>query len=363
MNLIDLLKRKDRALAAPAEGLEIGVLACDGVKMSGVHWPVGARLELRGFLAFDELRGWPRELGWSVTCKAPLLRKCGAAGLRAWIAGLLPEPIPVAATDAEAGRWRTVRFDWPLALLEPADPSLRLEVHGEAGASLFLGVCEAVDLRKPILALARGQGIEIGPGMSPQVLPGPAVDVRYLERTTLTQWQDLYSKGGATPRPDLERLWQRYIVGDAQRLDGIADASQDFIFSSHVFEHLANPLGTLAAWHARLRPGGHVLGVVPDAHSCFDLRQPLSTAAEWHEEWSAGIWDCQQRHYEKWCRYTAPNLTPERLRAASYSIHAHYYTPATFATLLQHAVERLGYRSFHIHSLRNNKDFTWALRK
>lgn len=52
--------------------------------------------------------------------------------------------------------------------------------------------------------------------------------------------------------------------GDAQHLEGVADACVDFVHSSHCLEHLVDPREGLANWVRVVRPGGHLVIVVPD---------------------------------------------------------------------------------------------------
>lgn len=234
----------------------------------------------------------------------------------------------------------------------------------DEGAYCVLGVSEAVDLRAPIREFARGSGIEIGPGHQPQIQNGKGVDVRYIEQATYEEWVEKYrviSRSHKT-RAELDTLWRRYIIADAQRLEPIPDGTLDFIFSSHVFEHFVNPIKTFENWRRKLRAGGYVIGIVPDAHNCFDLRQPLSNESDWRLEYEEDSWGYKQRHYEKWCRYTAPWTTAESVQARNYSIHAHFYTPETFTRLLEIAISEFGFTAHHIQAVRNNKDFGWLLR-
>jgi len=55
--------------------------------------------------------------------------------------------------------------------------------------------------------------------------------------------------------------------GDAELLTGIPDASQDFIYASHVLEHLKHPRLALQNWWSRLRGGGFLLLSVPEEDS------------------------------------------------------------------------------------------------
>ena len=52
--------------------------------------------------------------------------------------------------------------------------------------------------------------------------------------------------------------------GDAQFLATVADASYNFVHSSHCLEHLLNPVESLQHWLRVLKPGGHLIAMVPD---------------------------------------------------------------------------------------------------
>lgn len=52
--------------------------------------------------------------------------------------------------------------------------------------------------------------------------------------------------------------------GDAQLLATVPDASLDFAHSSHCLEHLRDPREALKHWLRVLRPGGHLVVMIPD---------------------------------------------------------------------------------------------------
>jgi SAM-dependent methyltransferase len=358
VNLLDLVKRKDRAVLEVGAGVEPIVHRAGSTSMHSLRIPAGERLRIGELLSFGVMKAPPRLPGWSLAAVTPgALRltldvEFGGRRFAVWSG----------AVDARAGDWTPVRCDWPVQLAAGGDAVLHVTAGGPAGSAVALGISEVVDLRGPVLALAKGDGIEIGPGTNPLVSPASDVRVRYLERYPVEEWSRLYPKTRLEDIPQRVRdLWCHYVVGDAQRLECVADASIDFVFSSHVFEHLVNPLGTLAVWRAKLRPGGRVLGVTPDANHCFDLRQPLSTAADWERERQRGTFDCEDHHYEKWVRWTEPRVTVESLKQRGYSVHVHYYTARSFADLLDLAVRDHGYRGHHIRSTPNHKDFAWVL--
>lgn len=52
--------------------------------------------------------------------------------------------------------------------------------------------------------------------------------------------------------------------GDAQLLATIADNSLDFVHSSHCLEHMRDPKEALHHWLRVLKPGGHMVILIPD---------------------------------------------------------------------------------------------------
>src|SRR5688500_12829274 len=51
--------------------------------------------------------------------------------------------------------------------------------------------------------------------------------------------------------------------GDANRLDGIADNTYDFVYSSHCLEHLQYPHDAVLNWFRVVKPGGYLIICVP----------------------------------------------------------------------------------------------------
>lgn len=331
--------------------------------MHSLRLPAGCSVRIGELLAFDEMRVPPRWIGWAATVAAP---SRGHVVLQIAVdfgPGLRTEVVATMSLgQADAERWTPLRCNWPLLHGTFTNAHLVLTVTGAPGTGIVLGISDAVDLRGPVMALVKGSGIEIGPGMNPQIFPSRDIEVRYLEQYVVEDWARIYPKQELDQVPAKVRaLWQNYVTGNAQQLETVDDASLDFVFSSHVFEHLVNPLGTLEVWKRKLRPGGRVLGVTPDAHNCFDLRQPLSSVPDWLGEHERAQWTLEERHYERWVRYTEPRTTVQSLKDRGYSVHVHYYTPITFGQLLDLAVHRLGFQGFDIRSTPNNKDFAWAL--
>ncbi|MGB3298465.1 MAG: methyltransferase domain-containing protein [Phormidesmis sp.] len=214
--------------------------------------------------------------------------------------------------------------------------------------------------REEVLALCQGKGLELGPGPRPQVLPSHQVDVNYIEQSAPEDWERLYNDTGNYQVDP--KLWSRYQIGEACDLP-VAHNSLDFIFSSHVFEHLANPLGHLKHWGTKLKANGKVLCVVPDLAGCKDYVYRPSPMREILDEQASGDMEPTLEHYARWAKYRRPGKDPEEFYKAKRSIHVHYYTDWNIKEVLQYAVENLGYAWFDIRYVPNHKDFYFVLSK
>lgn len=65
------------------------------------------------------------------------------------------------------------------------------------------------------------------------------------------------------PRMGTVRIWD-LADGDAELMEGVGDATFDFVHSSHCLEHLNDPVQGLENWFRILKPGGYLVVTVPD---------------------------------------------------------------------------------------------------
>jgi predicted SAM-dependent methyltransferase len=84
---------------------------------------------------------------------------------------------------------------------------------------------------------------------------------------------------GNTFRYSADRPPGYQYVAEGVNLVEIDDCSYDFILSSHMLEHTANPLGALRAWNRVLKRNGALILLVPDKQWTFDHRRPITTMA------------------------------------------------------------------------------------
>jgi len=69
------------------------------------------------------------------------------------------------------------------------------------------------------------------------------------------------------------------IVARAEELP-LADSSVDFVLTSHVLEHMWNPVLALREWRRVTRPGGFCFAIIPHPDRTFDRGRATTTLAE-----------------------------------------------------------------------------------
>lgn len=79
----------------------------------------------------------------------------------------------------------------------------------------------------------------------------------------------------------------KVIINDATDLTAVQDASYDFVFASHVLEHIANPIKALLEWKRAIIPGGYIILILPNKEFTFDHKRnitPFSTILAQYEK-------------------------------------------------------------------------------
>jgi SAM-dependent methyltransferase len=160
-----------------------------------------------------------------------------------------------------------------------------------------------------------------------------------------TVWHSLDTAEGY--RPEGARRGDLHVI-ESVDLDSLADERYDAVLSSHVLEHIANPLRALAAWRRVTRPGGHVLIVLPHMAGTFDHRRPLTPLAHMIEDFERNVGEDDLTHLEETLRLhdrardvdaVDPSEWEEarRRNTATRLIHHHTFTTASALALLDRA--------------------------
>jgi SAM-dependent methyltransferase len=124
----------------------------------------------------------------------------------------------------------------------------------------------------------KGLGIEIGAHR----LPVPGISPVYIDR--------FVEFAGEPCLVD--------VVSDAIHLP-FPPGSLDYIVSSHLIEHLPNPLLALQEWHSLLKKGGVLYMVVPDARFTFDHMRERTSLEHLVEDYERGCNECDPTHIDE----------------------------------------------------------------
>jgi len=350
LNLFHLLNRRDQNLKVVGDVIMAKYIRLDEL-WRGLDLAEGSAFTIPDVRRFVNFRSFPAHCGWMVETNGELEVK---------VAFLDHASGEERSSRVYSGPFQPLMLPWPHEV--PGALDLQVSVvdggRGKSKGKVFIANHRALS-RQWLFDAAVGKGVEIGPGPQPQILPGDGVDVSFLEQMPPENWNRLYNGGGKFPvRPE---LWKNYIIGEASYLP-VEDGSLDFIFGSHVFEHLANPIGHLKRWKTKLAPGGKVICVVPDLGGTKDAIQVRSTVDEWREEAEAEIWLPIEKHYVRHMRRPADDEIVREAMKRAESIHVHYYDNINAQQLLDLAVVELGYGDYVIEHTPNHKDFHFVLR-
>lgn len=111
-------------------------------------------------------------------------------------------------------------------------------------------------------------------GMLPVYTLAERVDNCTFARSTI--WEGTVTEGDCFRFHPGKPAGRQYIL-EATDLVAVPSGSYDFVLSSHMLEHTANPLRALAEWARVLKPGGALVLVVPHRDGTFDHRRPVTT--------------------------------------------------------------------------------------
>jgi SAM-dependent methyltransferase len=180
----------------------------------------------------------------------------------------------------------------------------------------------------------KGQGIEIGALHMPLRVPRSA-KVRYVDRFSAADLRIHY------PELNDKKIVKVDIVTDGERLDAIANATQDFVIANHFIEHCQNPIGAVLNMLRVLKPGGILYLAIPDKRCSFDVDRPSTSLAHLMRDYEEGPAWSRRQHFEEWTRLVNKVRDDDeaekeivRNMNMDYSIHYHVWTQAEMLELI-----------------------------
>lgn len=149
--------------------------------------------------------------------------------------------------------------------------------------------------------------------------------------------------------------------GDAADLPFV-DSSLNYVATSHVIEHVANPLSAFLEWYRVLKNDGVIYMVVPSRLFTFDRLRPLTAIEHIVDDYRNNVTQCDGTHIDDfvlnvdWREFSpstpeagVPNERDKLLKSywhavqsgSEINIHFHTFEPATMLELIQRANEVL----------------------
>lgn len=217
------------------------------------------------------------------------------------------------------------------------------------------------DVRAWVAALyLEGDGIEIGALHSPMQVPNTA-RVRYVDRMSVEDLRRQY------PELEAHDLVEPHIIADGERLEPVADASQDFVIASHFLEHCQDPIDALRHMLRVTRPNGIVFLGIPDKRYTFDRNRPVTSFDHLLRDYIEGPQHSKAAHFEEWATLAEDanirGRSAQELMEIDYSIHFHVWTQAELLEFFARLVTELHF-DFDVEAvLKNAIELIVVLRK
>lgn len=131
---------------------------------------------------------------------------------------------------------------------------------------------------------SRGFGLEIGPSHAPVFPRAAGFNVETLDHADADELRRKYAAMGV----DTSAIEGVAYVSDGGPIHEIVPrrGEYDFVFSSHVIEHVTDFVGYFESCEALLKSGGCALLVIPDKRYVFDALRFPSTTGDILEAWN-----------------------------------------------------------------------------
>lgn len=145
-----------------------------------------------------------------------------------------------------------------------------------------------------------------------------------------------------------KKVLGRQYVREASHFSDIDSAAFDFVLSSQVIEHLANPLRGLREWGRVLREGGVLVLIVPHRDATFDHLRPVTKIEHILEDFRNDVGEDDRTHIPEVLElhdfdrdFWASNREEFRARCEdnlrNRCIHHHVFDTGLAACMVDHA--------------------------
>lgn len=112
-----------------------------------------------------------------------------------------------------------------------------------------------------------------------------------------TFWSEAGHQSAYAPSPELQ-AGKTYVV-DSDGLANLASESYDFVVSSHVVEHLANPIKNVLEWRRLTKRGGAILIVAPYKRYSYDRRREITKIDHLISDFENNVSESDDTHFDE----------------------------------------------------------------
>lgn len=121
----------------------------------------------------------------------------------------------------------------------------------------------------------------------------------------------------------LQKNWvQKQFVLDATNLAGIKEESYDCVLSSHVLEHIANPLRALFEWRRILKVGGILLLILPHKSATFDRNREVTKCNHLLQDYENGVDEHDLSHLAEILNLHDLSIDPEAKSSENFAMRS-----------------------------------------
>jgi SAM-dependent methyltransferase len=115
---------------------------------------------------------------------------------------------------------------------------------------------------------------------------------------------------GYTFQYDKDKSCGRQYVLDATNLKEIPSSQYDFILSSHVIEHIANPLKAISEWCRVIKDDGVLIIIIPFKNGTFDHDRKVTTLEHLIEDYNKDTQENDLTHLAEILKYHDLRMDP-----------------------------------------------------
>jgi SAM-dependent methyltransferase len=161
-----------------------------------------------------------------------------------------------------------------------------------------------------------------------------------------TVWEGSISQGNTYRFDPRKPTGQQYVV-EATDMKGLPSNAYDFVLSSHMLEHTANPILALLEWKRLLKAGGVIVLLLPDKSYTFDHRRSVTTLPHMIDDFNSGVAEDDLTHLPEILALHDLELDPEAGGMAAFKsrsmknfenrcLHHHVFDMPLAVALVEH---------------------------